>query len=568
MKRVVRYITLALMLALVFSSLGITAASADSETFYSVDFNGGIRVGLWERHPYNIFVYESGMTLSVTSSDESVIGTELEKSDKPNQYVLYLLGYKKGVATITITASDGTSTSRNFTVGEDIPYSISSDTTQNFSISKGSSYIMKIHYVNSDPHTFMWPDVVSDNENIIKPQILDYNPDANHDYFFRIDPVGNIGQSAALSIGDYNHILRKLCEVTIGANKNLRLDTTAQYTCDVGATYRFIAFTTAKTAPAVSADSGLIRTKYEGKVTGEYLYSITSLLPGETLVRVTSNGESASFPVSINLQKIISDTPASINLPLGKTYTYKLKSTGSTAPSFYTDTPSSLAIVSAKKEGGYYYVKVAAKGSMKGGSYLMANFPIPKNRTDSVNVGYVSVTDPAAPAPKSDTTTDVVIPKGSSYTFKLTNAEITVGDSSLFKCELVKKDKYDSYYKITAVGPNVSMTQVFMDYGDQEKFLCWVINNSTAQVKSDTTYDFSLKPGGSYIFKLTSASPKLNFYTDNSTAFKTTIIKHTGNDYYCKLTASGYAMAKANIYASIPNSSTTPKKICIVTIIP
>jgi hypothetical protein len=323
----------------------------------------------------------------------------------------------------------------------------------------------------------MSPDVVSDNGNIIKTQILDYNPDANHDYFFRIDPAGNIGQSATLSIGDSNHILRKLCKVTIGANKNLRLDTTAQYTCDVGATYRFIAYTTAKTAPAVSVDSELIKTKYEGKVAGGYLYSITSLLPGNTLIRVTSNGESASFPVSVNMQKIISDTPASINLALGKTYTYKLKVIGSPAPSFYTDTPSSLAIVSEKKEGGYYYVKVAVKGNMKGGSYLMANFPMPKNRTHPVYVGYVSVTDPAAPVPKSDTTANVMIPTGSSYTFKLTNASITVADNISFKCELVKKDKYDSYYKITAVGVNGSMTQVFMYYGNQKKFLCWVYND-------------------------------------------------------------------------------------------
>ncbi len=570
MKKIMQIFSLVLTLSLVLSIYGTTAAFADSASFSCREFGTPYQsIELWDRHPDYITVYDSNITLSATSSDESVVGTEMVKDAEQNRYILYLSGYKNGKATVTVTASDGSSVSNDVIVDGNAPYSISSDTTQDFSLAKGNSYIMKIHLVSLKSGQYIPPSIESDNENIIKATILDWNADSNNNYFFRIDTIGSVGQSATLSIGGLGYIHNKTCKVTIKDNKDLRLDTTVKYTCDVGATYRFIAYTSSKTVPAVSTDNGLITAKYEGKVTGGYLYSITSLYPGDSSVHITSNGESASFPVSVNLQKITSDTPSSINVSLNKTYVYKLKVTGNKEPTFTTDTPASLAVTSVRKEGGYYYVKVTTKGTMKGGSFLIANFPAASNKTYPVYVGFVNVADPVAPAPKSDTTTNVQIPKGSSYTFKITNSSINISDAfSAFKTELVKKDGYDSYYKITAVGSVGSQSQVMMYYGNESKFLCWVSigNPPVAPIKSDTTYDFSVKQGSSYIFKLTSTSPQLNFYSDNGVVFKTSIVSHSGNDYYCKITATGAIGSTTAIFASIPNSNTTPKKLCSVTV--
>lgn len=432
MKKITRIISLALTLALVLSTLGTTVAFADSSSFSCPEFGPPYqRISLWERHADYFAVNDSNITLSATSSDESVVGTELQKADVPNQYILYLSGYKNGKATVTVTASDGTSTSADVIVEGNIPYSISSDTTKDFSIAKGSSYIMKVHYINNYPQTFQWPVVESDNESVIKSQILDYEPDANNDYYFRIDAVGNNGQSATLSIGGLSHILNRLCKVTVEANKDLRLDTTTPYTCDVGATYQFSAYTSSPTIPTVSANSELISTKYMGKVTGGYLFRITSQLPGNTLIRVTSNGESATFPVSVKVQSITSDTPNSVSLGTGKSYVYKIKVTGSKDPTFTPQYPSVFSVTSVQKSGGYFYVKVTAKGTKNATSGLFANFPGTQKTTYSIFVGYVLLSDPTAPAPKSDTNAPVIIAKGASYTFKITNATLLLSSPSI-----------------------------------------------------------------------------------------------------------------------------------------
>jgi hypothetical protein len=568
MRKTMQILSLSLALVLAFTSLGSTVAFADSSSFSSYDFYPASQeITLWEYHEYTFTVQSHDITLSAASGDPSVIGAEMQKTDEPGQYVLYLSGYKNGMSTITVTASDGTSMSRDVIVGGGIPYSISADTTNDFSISKGNSYIMKVHYINNYPQTFRSPVVASDNESAIKTQILDYEPDANNDYFFRIDTVGNIGQSATLSIGDISHILNKLCKVTIGANKNLRLDTTAQYTCDVGAGYQFIAYTSSPTVPTVSTNSELVATKYIGKVTGGYLFRITSLLPGNALIRVTSDGESASFPVSVKLQSITSDTPNLVSLGTGKSYVYKIRVTGSKDPTFTPEDPSVFSVTSVQKSGGYFYVKVTAKGSKNAISGLIANFPEARKKTYPVFVGYVKISDPSAPAPKSDTTTPVKIAKGTSYTFKITNATLLLLSPQNFKCEFIKTDGYDNYYKVTATGTVGASSDVVLIYGGEAHPVSSVTVGDYPSIKSDTTSDFGLQHGGNYIFKVTTANPQLNFYTGNGALFRTSLIKHIGNDYYFKITANNLPGKSATVFVSIPGDiHPVVTRLCSVTI--
>lgn len=570
MKKVMQILSLGLVLVLALTSFGATVAFADSPSFGSYNFYPALQeITLWEYHEYTFTAQSNDITLSASSSDTSVIGVDFKKTAQPNEYKLYLSGYKNGSATITVTASDGTSMERTVTVIGGIPYSISVDTTKDFSVSKGNSYIMKVHYINNYRQTFQWPVIASDNENVIKTQILDYEPNANHDYFFRIDAVGDIGQSATLSFGGISHILNKLCKVTVGANKNLRLDTTTQYTCDVGASYQFVAYTSSQTVPTISTNSEILTAKYMSKVNGGYLFRVTSLLPGETLVRVTSNGESASFPVYVKLQSTTSDTPRLITVNTGKSYTYKVQITGSKDPTFTTEDPSRLSITSVQKSGGYYYVKVTAKQMKDDTIGLLANFPLPQKKTYPVYVGFVKIPDPnasTAPAPKSDTTHSVTIAKGTSYTYKITNATMTLLGSN-FTTELVKTIGYDKYYKVTATGTIGQGADVELMYGGEMHRVASVIVGDYPSISSDTTSNFSLKSGSSYVFKVTSAYPQLNFYTGNGKLFQTSLMKHIGNDYYFKITANNYPGEAATIFACIPDAvAPVQKPLCSVTI--
>ncbi len=483
MKKITRIISLALTLALVLSTLGITVAFADSSSFRCPEFGPPFQsIKLWGRHADYFTVNDSSITLSAKSSDESVVGTEMVKDEQQNRYILYLSGYKNGKASVTVTASDGTSDTNDVIVEGNVPYSISSDTTRDFTLSKNNSYVMKIHLVSSNPGEFIDPSIESDNENIIKATILDWQPNKNNDYFFRIDTVGSVGQSATLSIGGSTvYIHNKVCKVTIGANKNLRLDTTTKYTCDVGATYSFIAYTSSTSIPKVSVyNNDLMTAKYEKKVAGGYLYKINALYPGDTSVRVTSNGESSSFPVTINYQKIISDTPKQINLNLGKSYVYKLKATGNRDPiSFYASEPSSLTISSVKKVGGYYYVKVTASGKIKGGSYLLANFPSAQGKYYMVSIGVVMIPDPTEPKPKSDTNVPYLrIAKGKSYIIKITNAGFYIDGyptPGSFKVDKVNQIGYDAYYKITAIGAVGTQSVYRLQTASSNINLGWVL---------------------------------------------------------------------------------------------
>ena len=64
---------------------------------------------------------------------------------------------------------------------------------------------------------------------------------------------------------------------------------------------------------------------------------------------------------------------------------------------------------------------------------------------------------------------------------------------------------------------------------------------------SDTTYDFSVN--SAYTFKITSRNGRTpDFTVGTPSVFRSTLVKHIGNDYYYKITAIGAPGAKSGIY--------------------
>lgn len=131
----------------------------------------------------------------------------------------------------------------------------------------------------------------------------------------------------------------------------------------------------------------------------------------------------------------------------------------------------------------------------------------------------------------------------------------------------MKTDGYDKYYRITATGTIGTSSNVALIYGGEAHTVSTVTVGDYPTVKSDTVSDFSLQRGSSYTFKVTTANPKLNFYTGDGTLFQTALVKHTGNDYYFKITANNFPGKTATVFVSIPGDiHPIVKRLCSVTI--
>jgi S-ribosylhomocysteine lyase LuxS involved in autoinducer biosynthesis len=81
-------------------------------------------------------------------------------------------------------------------------------------------------------------------------------------------------------------------------------------------------------------------------------------------------------------------------------------------------------------------------------------------------------------------------------------------------------------------------------------------------MKSDTNYDFSVKQGASYMFKITGAT---SFHAGSSGVFNVQLVSKSGNDSYYRITAVGAVGQQTGLYMS---NGLTSQKVCVVTITP
>ncbi len=581
MKKNIRFMSLILVLTLVISVFGSTVSfAADTqatEITFSDDFDTLETVQLNSMYYFVAEVNKPELTLTAASSDDSIIHIEREKlSENPGTFYFDLAACKNGEATVTFTASDGATVSRKLIVeGTGEPsYTISSDTNDDFSLAKGSSSFIKIHFENNDMDTFTSPTLSPSNDKILKITMVNFDEE-NDDYYYRVDAVGSLGQTDDLYMGAYGFIPKKLCTVSIAANKDLRLDTDCEYTCNIGETYRFVAYTGSATAPVVSTNNSVISTTYIGKVSGGYEYRMEALESGNSLVMVQLNGEKASFPVSVNQEdefpEVTSDTSSKVTLAQGASYTYKLTIMGGGEPRVVAGTGGVLSVQMVKKDGINYYYKVTATGKPSDQAGLYVIFPNGRYDDYSVNIGSVSIKESSSViAPKSDTNTNFTLKQGASYTFKITGASsFYAGTSSVFKTEQVKRYGNDVYYKITAIGKPGQSTGFYMAAAGQPVQKVCVVTvgaaAATTVLKSDTNVDFSIKQKASYQFKITAPGIKsINFNTGTAGVFGITFVRHTGDDFIYKITAIGKPGQETGIYASVPGQ--TAKKLCKVSI--
>lgn len=185
---------------------------------------------------------------------------------------------------------------------------------------------------------------------------------------------------------------------------------------------------------------------------------------------------------------------------------------------------------------------------------------------------------------ESDTSGDVKIKKGSSYTMKITSFKkdgaivkpaVSVGSNKVIEIKLSKQTGSNFYYKITAVGKVNQASGVYLSgTGIKQVKQCKVTivdeeqkkpTQKTSKVKCDTVKDFGISKGASYSFKLTASKGVVPAFSLGSKGvFSSKFVKKTGNDYYYKITATGKPGQSAGVYTSAPGEK--PVKQCKVTI--
>ncbi len=589
MKKSIRLTSMILAFTLIISVFGGTAAFADDMEPTTITFPHAFdtvnEIGQESMWDIAVAVNKPDQEITAKSSDPSIISLEFDKkvTNMTPPYTDFLMkAYKKGVVTLTFTTTDGTSISRTVTVidNNNFGYKLTPDTTQNFSIQSGNSYFMKIHATDLSGLMTVIPKLTSSDPNGLRTTMVDFN-DAKHDVTFRVDAAGSVGKSYQLYLGVTNQLPKKLCSVTITAHKNLRLDTTGAivYTCNIGDTYRFTAYTNSSVAPASSANNTVASVKYLRKVAGGYEYEIKALKSGPSIIRVSQNGETASFPVSVNYlnasgldgygndPSVTSDSPAKMSYAVGESYIYRFAVMGGGEPKFTAGTGSVLSTQLVKKDGINYYVKATAIGKAQDGTTLYVSFPNGQRNYKDYKVAVCNV---SLVQMKSDTTAKFSVKQSLSYTFKITGAASFYTDAEgVFKTEQVKTSGSTAFYKITALGEPGQQADFYMAAADQSvQKVCTVTVAAPPPpivIQSDTNADFAIAPKFSYQFKITApGATALNFNAGTAGVFEVNFVRRIGDDFYYKIIAIGQPGKEAGIYAFIPGK--TPQKLCKVAI--
>ena len=143
---------------------------------------------------------------------------------------------------------------------------------------------------------------------------------------------------------------------------------------------------------------------------------------------------------ALKVPEATSDTTADFSVAPGASYTFKI--TSATQPTFTVGTAGVFNYALVSQSGSDYFYKITAIGKVgdSAGIYLNGEKLLVATIKSDIT---------------SDTTQDVTVAKGSSYTYKITTStspSFAIGTAGAFTYSLVGRSGNDYFYKITAVG--------------------------------------------------------------------------------------------------------------------
>lgn len=158
-----------------------------------------------------------------------------------------------------------------------------------------------------------------------------------------------------------------------------------------------------------------------------------------------------------------SDTSGVFNLMPNSDYTFKITANG--YPDFKTTNGNMLKTQFVEQKGNDYFIKVISTNSTG-----QVGIEIGNTRIATANIGYLPF--------KSDTTGNVNVKKGQSYTVKITCAQkptVGYGTGNVCNIDFIKQIGSDWFFKITTTGNIGSCSGIFINGGKQSTFRVTVI---------------------------------------------------------------------------------------------
>lgn len=150
----------------------------------------------------------------------------------------------------------------------------------------------------------------------------------------------------------------------------------------------------------------------------------------------------------------------------------------------------------------------------------------------------------------SDTTRDLSV--NGTYQFRITskNGEaptFVIGTPGVFEIESVTQIGNDYFFKLRAIGAPGAQAGIYINRGP--RLLIATVGSNPSYARLDTGGRLTVKAGGTYQFKVTSAQ-KPTFVCGNSSVFRVSASGSKGNDYFFKVTAVGKVGDSAGFYVN------------------
>ena len=207
------------------------------------------------------------------------------------------------------------------------------------------------------------------------------------------------------------------------------------------------ALTTADNTATVTVNSIDPNFASENKTT------LTATLYDEDGYEVDSSdyGNATCDITAVAVPPIVSDTTSNFSIAPGASYTFKI--TSATQPVVTAGTAGVFTVTDVGKSGNDYFVKITAIGKVGAEAGIYVNGT--KLLVASIKSGITS-----------DTTSDITVKKGASYTYKITAPSaptFAVGTANVLTYKLTSQSGNNYFYQITAVGAAGAKAGVYVN---------------------------------------------------------------------------------------------------------
>lgn len=168
-------------------------------------------------------------------------------------------------------------------------------------------------------------------------------------------------------------------------------------------------------------------------------------------VDTSDYGNATCDITAVALPPIVSDTTSNFSIAPGASYTFKI--TSATQPVVTAGTAGVFTVTDVGKSGNDYFVKITAIGKVGAEAGIYVNGA--KLLVASIKSGITS-----------DTTSDITVKKGASYTYKITAPSaptFAVGTANVLTYKLTSQSGNNYFYQITAVGAAGAKAGVYVN---------------------------------------------------------------------------------------------------------